>query len=294
MGGGQTFGGSWTEEKLDLLTKYLRAYVTIFNKNPQARFFHTIYVDAFAGAGYIRRPHRETGQIDLFDDLAADDTQGFTKGSVSRALELEPGFGEYLFIESDAARCKELETLRKRYSRKSVSVVNAEANGYLRRWCARTDWKRTRAVVFLDPYGMQVEWSVLEVIAKTRGIDLWLLFPLGAAVMRLLQKKEAPPSAWAERVTAILGTDAWRTEFYKSKKSDTLFETQETEEREADYDTVARFFLDRMRLIFQRVADNPYVLRNSKNCPLYLFCFAAGNPKGAPTAVKIAQDIMRG
>jgi three-Cys-motif partner protein len=294
MGARQTFGGSWTEEKLDLLAKYLKAYVTIFTKNPQARFFHTVYVDAFAGAGYIRRPQRETSQIDLFDDLAANETQEFTKGSALRALELNPGFGEYLFIERDAGRYKELETLRKRYSRKSISVVNAEANEYLRRWCARTDWKRTRAVVFLDPYGMQVEWSVLEEIAKTRGIDLWLLFPLGAGVMRLLQKRDAPPPAWAERVSAILGTETWRTEFYKPKKSDTLFETQETEEREADYDAVARFFLDRMRLIFERVADNPYVLKNSKNCPLYLFCFAAGNPKGAPTAVKIAQDIMRG
>ena len=43
--------------------------------------------------------------------------------------------------------------------------------------------------------------------------------------------------------------------------------------------------------IFARVAPKPYVLRNSKNTPLNLFCFAAGNPKGAPTAVKIAQEI---
>ena len=60
-------------EKLELLTKYLRAYVTIFTRNPQARFFHTVYVDAFAGAGYIRRPQRDTSQTDLFEDLAADD-----------------------------------------------------------------------------------------------------------------------------------------------------------------------------------------------------------------------------
>jgi hypothetical protein len=26
--------------------------------------------------------------------------------------------------------------------------------------------------------------------------------------------------------------------------------------------------------------------------PIYLLCFAAGNPKGAPTAVKIAKDIL--
>jgi three-Cys-motif partner protein len=294
MNAGQMFGGGWTQEKLNLLTKYLNAYVTIFTKNPQARFFHTVYVDAFAGAGYIRRPQKDTAQIDLFDDLAADDAQEFIKGSAVRALELNPGFGEYLFIERDPDRFRELETLREKHPGRKISVENVEANEYLRKWCAETDWKRTRAVIFLDPYGMQVEWSLVEEIAKTKAVDLWLLFPLGAAVMRLLQKRQIPPPAWADRVTAILGTDAWREEFYKSRKSDTLFGTEETEERQADYEAVAGFFLERLRSVFERVAQNPSVLKNSKNCPLYLFCFAAGNPRGAPTAVKIAQDIMRG
>ena len=31
---------------------------------------------------------------------------------------------------------------------------------------------------------------------------------------------------------------------------------------------------------------------NSNNVPLYLLCFAAGNPKAAETAVNIAQDIL--
>ena len=38
--------------------------------------------------------------------------------------------------------------------------------------------------------------------------------------------------------------------------------------------------------------ENPLRLRNSKNVPLYLLCFAVGNPKGAPTAVNIAEDIL--
>lgn len=293
MDADRTFGGSWTEEKLELLTNYMKAYVTIFTRNPRARLLHTVYVDAFAGAGYIRRPQKDTGQTDLFEDLAAEDAQGFVKGSAVRALELNPGFGEYLFIERDADRFRDLEGLKKKHPGKRISVKNVEANECLKKWCAETDWGKTRAVVFLDPYGMQVEWSLLKEIARTKGVDLWLLFPLGAALMRLLRKRQAPPPAWAERVTAILGTDSWRQEFYKSMTSDTLFGVQETEEREADYEAVADFFLERLRSLFQRVARNPYVLKNSKNCPLYLFCFAAGNPIGAPTAVRIAEDIMR-
>jgi hypothetical protein len=38
---------------------------------------------------------------------------------------------------------------------------------------------------------------------------------------------------------------------------------------------------------------NPAVLRNSKNSPLYLFCFAAGNSKGVPIALSIASHILK-
>jgi len=93
-------------------------------------------------------------------------------------------------------------------------------------------------------------------------------------------------------MNAVLGTRGWEDEFYVSKKSDTLFGAQETREREADYQAVADFFISRLKGVFAGVAENPRALRNSRNCPLYLLCFAAGNPKGAPTAVKIAQHIL--
>ena len=54
-----------------------------------------------------------------------------------------------------------------------------------------------------------------------------------------------------------------------------------------------RDFLRRLRGCSARVAQNPAILRNSKNCPLYLFCFAAGNPEGAPIALKIAYHILK-
>ena len=58
--------------------------------------------------------------------------------------------------------------------------------------------------------------------------------------------------------------------------------------------TYEQYFIDRLQSVFNGVATNPLVLRNSKNVPLYLLCFAAGNQKGAPIAVKIAQEILEG
>ena len=41
------FGGSWTQEKLNILRGYLDAYTTALKDQP----FKLIYIDAFAGAG---------------------------------------------------------------------------------------------------------------------------------------------------------------------------------------------------------------------------------------------------
>jgi hypothetical protein len=57
---------------------------------------------------------------------------------------------------------------------------------------------------------------------------------------------------------------------------------------------ISKFIIKRLKLIFPGVAENPLLLHNSKNNPLYLLCFASGNEKGSKTAIKIAQDILKG
>ena len=140
---------------------------------------------------------------------------------------------------------------------------------------------------------MQVDWSLLKAIAATKAIDLWILFPLGMAVNRLLTKNEPPPDSWAQALTRVFGTEDWRQAFYPQQTILTLFGEQEVEARKADFQLISRFFVDRLKTIFTAVADEPLPLVNSRNVPLYLLCFAAGNPQGAPTAIKIAKDVLR-
>ena len=49
---------------------------------------------------------------------------------------------------------------------------------------------------------------------------------------------------------------------------------------------------ERLKAVFAAVAEQPRVLANSTNCPLYLLCFAAGNLKGAPIALRIANHLL--
>jgi hypothetical protein len=52
------------------------------------------------------------------------------------------------------------------------------------------------------------------------------------------------------------------------------------------------FFVRRLKEVFVGVASNLMMLRNSRNVPIYLLCFAAGNPTGTPTAVRIAGHLL--
>ena len=110
---------------------------------------------------------------------------------------MEPPFKNYLFIERSQARCAELEKLKKQFPERasSLEILPGDANEILVSWVGSQNWNKTRAVVFLDPYGMQVDWETLKALGATSGVDLWLLFPLGVGVMRLLTKSAPPPQA---------------------------------------------------------------------------------------------------
>jgi three-Cys-motif partner protein len=288
---GQLFGGDWTEQKLDILKKYLRAYATALKKQP----FRLAYVDAFAGTGYRELKQDDDIQPSLFEDLAQDEPQRFLEGSARIALKIDPPFVRYLFVEADEQRFAELARLKEEFPdlEGRIQLVNGEANSFLRDYCTGTNWGDWRAVVFLDPFGMQTEWSTMEAIAQTKAIDLWVLFPLGT-VMRLLPHDPSKmPNSWHERLDKGLGSTNWFDVFYKETSSSELLGQHSKTERICTPETISAYYLERLRSIFTQVADNPCTLYNSKGSPLFQFFFAAGNPKGAPIAVKIAQHILK-
>ena len=272
----EMFGGPWTQQKLEVLSKYLRAYRQIFTKNPRAKFFETSYVDAFAGTGIIPRP--EPGG--LVPELAEAEAE-FRKGSVRRALEIPSPFDHYIFIEKDQNKCAELDLIAKEFAGLDIKIRNEDANDALLKWCASFDTKRQRAVVFLDPFGTAVEWRVIEAIANTKAVDLWVLFPY-AAINRMLINDRMPPKKWADRLTKIFGTSEWEKKFYASDSWRSLIDPNEQVERvykTADQEQITQFFVNRLKQKFPGVAE-PGFLYNSRGSLLFIFLFAAGNVRG--------------
>lgn len=122
---------------------------------------------------------------------------------------------------------------------------------------------------------------------------MWLLFPLGIGVNRLVTRSGQIPAEWRRRLDVFLGTPSWYEHFYRTERQPTLFGGDEEYVVKASHEVIGRFFVERLKTIFAGVAEEPLILTNSANCPLYLFCFAAANPTGAAPALRIANHLLR-
>jgi len=264
------FGGAWTERKLSVVRAYLMMYSRALKRQP----FQRIYVDAFAGTGDRTDKRRESlPLLDLpeFDAVA--------KGSARLALEVEPPFHRYFLIERATRRASELTSLVEEFVGRDIEIINEDANDAITTLCEKNDWRVTRGVVFLDPYGLQVTWNTLVAISKTRALDVWVLFPSGMGLGRLLTNSGDIPQEWQHTLDRSLGTKEWRTAFYHSEHEADLFEGRRSKiVKDADATKLEKFYLGRLRTIFPTVMKNCIRLTNSKNQTMYLLCFASANP----------------
>ena len=274
------FRGPWTQEKLGILRRYLDAYTTALKDTR----FSLIYVDAFAGSGTWRS---EIGYMP--NDY--DDFQEVHLGSAGLALEVDDKpFDHLLFIEKDAARSLELKRMRLENRGRNIEVRNGDANEELPLFC-RNMGNYDRAVVFLDPFATEVRWSTVEVIAGTQKIDCWILFPL-MAITRLMPRDSEPLPSHSDRLDTVFGGRQYWKDFYQPQAQLSLFGDANME-RLGGSDQIASLYQQRLREVFTRVADESKRLLNTKNSPLFELFFVAGNPVGAPIAVRIADHILR-
>lgn len=284
------FGGAHTIQKLDCLEKYLAAYLKVFKNLPWA---HTIYVDAFAG----------TGEVPLaadYPELPLDqDGQAFIVGSARRALGITENFSEYVFIEKKRGNARALENLKASFSSKgpSINIVNADANVGLQKICASRDWKKCRAVVFLDPFGSQVEWKTIQALAATKAVDLWYLFPAGLSVHRQVRKKDGSVhESHQDSLDRILGTREWRNAFAEEVDGelDLFSERRRQTKKVVTADSATRFMIERMQGVFEGGVLDDWLPLGSGNVHMFSLLFAWANPSAnAKKAGEIARSVMR-
>lgn len=290
-----SWGGSWTEQKLDAFEKYVNAYLTIMNKYRGKYNWKLIYFDGFAGSGFRNEeisPDDNQLMFDLIDDnqITAEELTPY-KGAAERVLSIaQEGFDYYYFIDKDAASSQMLEEkLAPLKDGRQLEFRHSDANEQVSKLAAAMhNDKKLKSLVLLDPFGMQVDWSSFEKLKGT-GTDLWILIPTGVIVNRLLDRK--CKLTHIEKLTTFFGKDEefLRNYFYKTYTERTLFgETEIVEKVSEPIKKIAELYIQQMHTIFKYVTKEPLVLYNTRNTPIFHFACASNNE----SAIKIAHEII--
>ena len=250
----------WSEVKLDIVRKYAAAYSRILTKQLAPRFEHA-YIDAFSGSGL--QLAKRTGE--------------FVLGSPLNALEVDPPFRQYYFIDLDRQKA---EALRNRIGmREDVSVFADDCNTVLLEKVfpqVRYDQYK-RALCLLDPYGLDLRWEVIETAGKMKSIEIFLNFPVMDINRNVLRRvPENVAQQQTARMTSFWGDESWREAAYD--RTGNLFGL----EIKTDNQGVANAFRDRLKSKagFEYVPD-PIPMRNSVNAVVYYLYFAAQKPAAA-------------
>jgi three-Cys-motif partner protein len=276
------FGGQHTELKLALIRGYLSAFTTALNDKP----FSLWYFDAFAGTG--RRTVRvEARGGDLFEQPAPERIEQ-RKGSAQIALETDPPFDRLVFMDNKPRHCEALRRIRANHPERRIDVFDGDANEIIQKEMMQRDWRSVRAVMFLDPYGMEVEWKTLEAIANTRAVDVWYLFPLSGLYRQATKKHAKIDPDKRAALNRMLGSGEWEDHLYSKSPQSGLFDSDGDLERTANVRELEEYVRGRLKQIFAQVLPPLQLPIRSRPQRFSLF-FAISNP--APLAVRLASKI---
>ncbi|HFA51978.1 MAG TPA: three-Cys-motif partner protein TcmP, partial [Bacteroidetes bacterium] len=295
------WGGPWTEKKLDAFIKYVKAYLTIMNKY----HWKTIYFDGFAGSGERRMKKDDDGtNLSLFgfgNIILSNKEETVYQGAAERIMRLPVPykFDYYYFVEKNH---KNIENLKKRLSSiPEYDQLNPKPQfkiGDCNKWlnelsmALKSDPKKYASLVFIDPFGMQVDWSSIEKLKGTRS-DVWILIPTGVIVNRLLDKKGE--LKYINKLKDFFGMSEKqiREKFYPpvGYKMTSLFDGKEIDiiqKVKNPINRIAQIYIENMQKVWSHVTKNPLVLYNNNGLPLFHFVFASNNA----SALKIAKHII--
>ena len=278
-----------TEKKLAAVESYLESFLSVMSNQ---RGIETVYIDAFAGTGTI--PSGVDGG--LLENLI--DADELAIGSALRALGLKRKFSRYIFIEKSSQK---LEELRSRVNQienapRCIEYIKGEASTELMKLCSMLGRSNVRSVVFLDPFGNQVSWELLERLGKTKHVDLWYLFPAMLGVHRQIGRNEAKMTP--EQIASLdylFGPHDWRDAFISNEVQDDLFGPRERKVKIADVDAITRYKINCLEKVFEGCVLDEWLPLGRNGNHWYSLIFAMANPssKAVKAGKAIARHIMR-
>ena len=253
----------WSKVKIAILRDYAEQYMRIMGK----RRFEKHYVEAFAGSG----THTEC--------TTGDDVLGTPR----EILAIQPSFQHYHFIERDPGRAAELRKLAPPPSAQ-IHVYESDANEtLLTTILPQIEFpKYRRALVFVDPYTIDLDWRVTALAGSLKTVDMFINFMIVAANRNaLLQNPDEITDAQRTRMNRVWGDDSWFKALYDDRQLSLFDEISATEKLPKANGLLANAY--RQRLTQQAgfaYAAPPRPFKNRAGAELYYLFFASPNAAG--------------
>lgn len=246
----------WSEIKLHIIREYAYAYSKILNAYPSLSH---VYIDAFAGTG--KHKSKRTGE--------------FVPGSPTNALNIRPPFKEYHFIDLKKQKVKALQEIAKTSS--NVKIYHGDCNKILlEEVFPQVPWnKYKRALCILDPYGLHLNWEVLQKAGEMKSIEIFFNFSIMDANMNVFRHdlSKVDP-AQMTRMNACWGDDSWKPIIYDQSRN--LFGW---DEKVGNNEEIAKALRKRLKEVagFKYVPE-PIPMRNKTGATVYYLYFASHKP----------------
>ncbi len=258
--------GNWTEIKLEIIRKYASAYSRILSSKGM---FRHIYVDGFCGSG---------------EHVANVDGRTIS-GSPKIALEVDPPFKEYHFIDMNQEKVNHLKEVAG--EQPNVHYYIGDCNQILlERVFTRIKFEEfARGLCLLDPYGLQLDWAVVQAAGHSRAIEMFINFPTMDINRNVLWGNPSGVSEKnRERMTRFWGDLSWQQCAYQEEQ--TLFGTELVKNK---FQKVVDGYRRRLKDVAGfKYIPMPLPMRNSKGAIVYYLFFASCNE----IANKIVNDIF--
>jgi len=258
--------GAWSVLKLNIIEQYGVAYTKAFNR--LGRGLKKYYIDGFSGAG-VHLVKRTREQIE---------------GSPARALKIKPPFDGFYFIDMNADKTAHLETLCK--GRTDVQIHTGDANPYLKALLPTIRFDEyKRALCLLDPYGLHLDWEVMQLAGQSKTVDMFLNFPImdmnRNAIWR--EPNRASPDD-IDRMNRFWGDDSWQRVAYVPSRQQSMFFDPDIEKQSND--VIIAAFRDRLKKVAGfNFVPVPFPMTNSNNAVVY-YLFLGSAKLGAENIIQ--------
>ncbi len=271
------FGGTWTELKIEILETYARQFLTVFKNQPRQKL---LYFDGFAGSGDIEvegLPEQERHTIE---------------GAAIRVMKIDKprSFDMYYFVEKKKNLALSLEAkIKNEFYDKEFYVQAKDCNQKLKdlaKFLRSEKGKAYKVLGFIDPKGMQLEWSSLEIL-RGLHIDLWILNPTSGTNRVLVRKGEIDES-WLRRLELFLGMNREEIKNHFYSRRPTLFGDLDFVKENDPINRLHELYANRIAGNIFKYVSNPKILKNSNGSPLFHFFMATNNE----IALRIANSVV--